>query len=578
MGDEPEELRRQIAGIREDMGDTLEELGSQVSPRQQLSRRVAGVQGFARRLRYAPMTDSALAYLYAPLLPLTRNIHWGRSRRRVHDPAHVRVPEGYTVEVVATGLHAPVHCCFDDDGFCYVTECGHKIESKPRVVKVDVATGASETFFELPKNRWIQTGAVTGACWHEGRFYLMNTDTLSRLSAEGELDDIVTELRGRGDHQANYPIVGPDGKLYFGQGTATNTGVVGADNMAYEWLAVFPDFHDLPGHDVVLAGRNYEYQDVLGPITNTVRTGAYVPFGTETTPGQVVEGQVKCNGAVLRCNPDGSDVELVAWGLRNPYGIAFHPDGRLFATEHGIDERSARHIIGDSEDFYQITEGAWYGWPDFASGIRLDDPHWGDGGRGREPVLAEHPDPNPPKPFANFDQHSGPNGVDFSRDPAFGFEGDAFVALFGDLTPVTAKLKAPAGFKVVRVDGLTGEVVDFAVNKIQGPASKLHHRGLERPSHCQFGPDGALYVTDFGEISIAPEKGGVRVQQGSGTLWRIRRTGGVSGERPPEPVVVPSYALKAALGAVAGLATLLKIRGRRRRRRRARTTESERKR
>ncbi|MDP9473832.1 MAG: PQQ-dependent sugar dehydrogenase, partial [Chloroflexota bacterium] len=55
----------------------------------------------------------------------------------------------------------------------------------------------------------------------------------------------------------------------------------------------------------------------------------------------MIKGDVKCNGAVLRCTPDGSDLELVAWGLRNPYGIAFHPDGRLFATEHGSDERAA---------------------------------------------------------------------------------------------------------------------------------------------------------------------------------------------------------------------------------------------
>ncbi len=189
-------------------------------------------------------------------------------------------------------------------------------------------------------------------------------------------------------------------------------------------------------------------------------------------------------------------------------------------------------------------------------------PYWGDGGRVREPVLAEHPDPNPTKPFVTFDQRSGPNGVDFCRDPDgvdfcrdpdFGFPGHAFVALFGDLTPVTTRLTTPSGFKVVRVDINTGEVSDFAVNKVQGPASKLPHRGFERPSHCQFGPDGALYVVDFGQISIAPEKGGIRVQKGTGTLWRIRRTDGPAGQRPPEPVVVPSYAIKAATGAAAAV-------------------------
>jgi glucose/arabinose dehydrogenase len=274
-----------------------------------------------------------------------------------------------------------------------------------------------------------------------------------------------------------------------------------------------------------------------------------------TDPGERIPGDVKASGAVLSCNPDGSDVRLIAWGLRNPYGIGFHPDGRLFVTEHGSDERGARWIIGDPDDFYEIHEGAWYGWPDFASGIRLDDPHWGEGGTGREPVLAEFPDPDPPKPVTSFETHAAANGFAFSTDTAFGFAGEAFVALFGDLAPVTTPRQVvPAGFKVVRVNPDSGEITDFAVNRIQGPASKLFHGGFERPSNCVFGPDGALYVTDFGEIKIAPEKGGIRMKQGTGSIWRIRRNGGVVGERPPAPRRVPFYPLQAAVivgGAVA---------------------------
>src|SRR5437867_776293 len=88
----------------------------------------------------------------------------------------------------------------------------------------------------------------------------------------------------------------------------------------------------------------------------------------------------------------------------------------------------------------------------------------------------------------------------------------------------TAASMRPAGFKVVRVDLDIGLVEDFAVNKMAGPASKLPHAGFERPSHCQFGPDAALYIVDWGEIEIAPERGGVRMQLGTGTLWCIRRT------------------------------------------------------
>jgi glucose/arabinose dehydrogenase len=488
------------------------------------------------------MPVSWLAYIYAPLLPYLKMIKIVRSGPRGHTPHDILVPEGFVAEVVATGFNAPVHCCFDDEGACYVSECGHKIDSKPRILKVDVTTGTKELFFALPEDRWVKTGAFTGACWLDGRLYFMNTDTLSRLTPDGSIEDVVTGLPSLGDHQSNYPVAGPDGKVYFGQGTATNMGVVGADNFGYEWLPKFPDFHDIPGQDITLVGRNYEFRNVLGSVMEKVRTGAYVPFGTETQPGQVIKGDVKCNGSVLRCDPESGELELVAWGLRNPYGIAFHPDGRLFATEHGSDERGGRYIVGDKEDFYEITEGAWYGWPDFASGIRLDDPYWGDRGQGREPVIAEH---------------AAPNGVDFCRDAAFGFPGDAFVALFGDIAPITARPMTPRGFKVVRVDIQNREIVDFAVNKIAGPASKLPHQGFERPSHCQFGPDGALYVVDWGEIEIAPEVGGIRMQMETGTLWRIRRTEGPVGERPPEPIILPLHGIQYVGGLTAAVGAAL---------------------
>jgi hypothetical protein len=107
-------------------------------------------------------------------------------------------------------------------------------------------------------------------------------------------------------------------------------------------------------------------------------------------------------------------------------------------------------------------------------------------------------------------------------------------------------------------------VVDFAINRIQGPASKLPHDGFERPSHCQFGPDGALYVVDFGIIKLALESGGIRMQKGSGSLWRIRRTDGPHGDVPPKSVSIPLYGIQAGLilgglfVGIAGLSLLLR--------------------
>jgi glucose/arabinose dehydrogenase len=504
-----------------------------------------------RRIRLDVPT--VLSVLYAPLQPVVERIRIVRRGRRRFNPADVLVPAGYEVEVVATDFTAPVHACFGPDGTMYVTESGHKAESPPRLFRVDTSNGHRIVVVEFSGDHAVATGAATGAVWHEGALYVTNTDRVLRVEpSTGAVSEIMSGLPGHGDHQTNHPVIGPDGRLYWGQGSVTNMGVVGADNFGYEWLAKFPETHDVPAADVSLMGRNYDVPDVLGNPLKTVTSGAFVPYGTPTAPGQTVAGSTRASGAVLSCQPDGSDLRVVAWGLRNPYGLAFHPDGRLFATEHGSDERGARWIVGDLDDFYAIKDGAWYGWPDFASGTRLDDSRWGEGGTGREPVLAEFPSDPPLPPAASFETHAGANGFDFSRTDDFGRLGDAFVALFGDLAPVTTPRQiVPAGFKVVRVNPDSGFVMDFAVNKRQGPASKLFHGGFERPSHCAFGPDGALYVVDFGEIKIAPEKGGIRMKQGTGSIWRIKRIPETpAGELPPKSQRVPFYPLQAA--AIAG--------------------------
>ena len=125
----------------------------------------------------------------------------------------------------------------------------------------------------------------------------------------------------------------------------TNTGIVGLDAYELGWLRRLPHAHDLPGHALVLSGVNVETADPLGVSRDArVWTGAFVPFGTPTSTGQRIDPQLPCTSAILRCDADGRDLELVAWGLRNAYALGFLPDGRLLAVDQGADDRGSRPV------------------------------------------------------------------------------------------------------------------------------------------------------------------------------------------------------------------------------------------
>ena len=466
------------------------------------------------------------------------------SGHRDVNPADVWLPPGYKIEAVAQGLDFPTGVTFDDQGRACVTEAGYsygKVWGTPRLLRV-VESGVVEVIARGTNGPW------NGVTFHDGNFYVAEGGEerggrILKIAPDGTTTALLDGLPSMGDHHTNGPVVGPDGWIYFGQGTATNSGIVGADNYRFGWLERNPHFHDVPGQDVTLRGVNYTTADAfapppklawyqqllpfLRPRPRTVQTGAYSEYGTRTRPGQVIPGQVPCTGAVMKVSLDGGKPELVAWGLRNPYGLAFSPDDKLFVTENQFDVRGSRPVYGTGDLLWEIKPGAWYGWPDYFAGEPLNDanrfgpPHQA----APRPLLASHPTPQK-HPIAKFGVHSSADGFDFCRQRGFGNVGDAYVAEFGDLAPGTGKVMAPVGFRVARVEMEGGIVHPFAVNRgpHDAPASQLGTAGLERPIAARFDASGnALYVVDFG-VMLTDRKG-VHPIENTGVLWKITREG-----------------------------------------------------
>jgi hypothetical protein len=168
-------------------------------------------------------------------------------------------------------------------------------------------------------------------------------------------------------------------------------------------------------------------------------------------------------GALLRLNPNDSRAkpETVATGFRNMYSFVFAPNGDIFGTDNGPDDKA-----GPDEVNFIVPHGN-YGFPDYF-GVPPPDSH----------TLG---------PLAIFPDHAAAEGItlytgtQFPRD----FQGNLFVALFGQFFSAEV-----VGHKIVRVK-LTRERAEY-----QAVVSDFA-TGFERPLDVTVGPDGALYVNEF---------------------------------------------------------------------------------
>lgn len=100
-----------------------------------------------------------------------------------------------------------------------------------------------------------------------------------------------------------------------------------------------------------------------GHHTRTIAFGPdgmlYLAVGSSCN---ICEEEDRIRATVSRANPDGTNLEIIATGLRNPVGLAFQPGtDRLWAT---VNERDNQGDEIPPDLVTIVEEGADYGWPD----------------------------------------------------------------------------------------------------------------------------------------------------------------------------------------------------------------------
>lgn len=429
-------------------------------------------------------------------------------------------PEAFTTRVVASGFEDPWEVIWGPDGYLWITERVGK-----RVVRVNptdgsrhVAVTIDEVWQELAQDG-LQGMALHPELLHGSNFvYVMYTyDADPGAGAErrakirrytydpaaqrlAEPVDVLTNLPHGPDHGASRIVFGPDGKLYASRGDH------GSNFLAYYCVPIRSQ--ELPTAADV-AARNWS--------------------GYE---GKIL--RLNLDGSVPDDNPvlNGVRSHVFSYGHRNPQGMAFAPDGRLYASEHGQDT---------DDEVNRIEAGRNYGWP-LIAGFK-DDQYY----------TYANWSASAPTPCANLSYgRDVPSTVprtkesevelrDFTPPLATFFtvpsshdartQGNATAALAG--LEVYTSAAIPGWNPSILVTGLMTGVV-FRVSLAGGAAAPLtYFKGRDRYRDLAVAPDGRrIYaVTDAHGRVLSPAGEPTAALAHPGALLEFTYTGTPSGAR-----------------------------------------------
>jgi glucose/arabinose dehydrogenase len=324
----------------------------------------------------------------------------------------VQLPPGYEISVVAAGLGRPRFMAFDDASNLLVAAA-----DEGAVLRFPYADG------QLGEREVLVTGllrpssvafftAEDGSYLYVGEVHQVTRFAYDPAGPTGDPQVVIPGLPTEGAHWTRTVAFGPDGMLYLSVGSSCNICI-------------------------------------------------------EAVP---------VRAAISRANPDGSEFELFATGLRNAVGITFQPGTEeLWAT---VNERDAQGNEIPPDLVTIVLEGANYGWP------------------GCVPPDATPQVPNADcsaitPPTIGIQAHSAPLGLVFWEGEGVpeAYSGDLIVAQHGSWNR-----QPPAAPKLLQIDFEDGAPVaarDFAT----GWQNEVGER-WGRPAGIVLAPDGSLIVSD----------------------------------------------------------------------------------
>jgi quinoprotein glucose dehydrogenase len=327
------------------------------------------------------------------------------------------------------------------------------------------------------QNDWIPDLNKDGS--HDQRDFTEVKERLQRIqdtNGDGLADFAQTMIEGFND-DPTYDVAGGlmyyEGDLFFGIAPGVwrlrdenGDGVIDKRIPFSEGYSIHPAFggHGISGITMGPDGRIYwEVGDIgLDVVDKTGRRWSY--------PNQ---------GAVMRANPDGSGFEVFAAGIRNLQEFSFDEHGNLISVDNDGDHE------GETERLVYITDGSDSGWRSNWQYGKYTDPDnnrynvWMDEGmyKPRFQGQAAHIVP----PIAPH--HAGPSGMVYNPGTALS---DAWRKHFF----VTSFPGTPSGARIYAFT-LKEQGAGFALESEQVALKGILAVGMK------FGPDGALYLTDW---------------------------------------------------------------------------------